>query len=35
MLARSNARVMWRMLGLARPLAGWMVLAVACGVGVA
>ena len=32
MLARSNARVMWRMLGLARPLAGWMVLAVACGV---
>lgn len=29
---RSNARVMWRMLGLARPLAGWMVLAVACGV---
>lgn len=32
MPARSNARVMWRMLGLARPLAGWMVLAVACGV---
>ena len=32
MAARSNARVMWRMLGLARPLAGWMVLAVACGV---
>lgn len=32
MSARSNARVMWRMLGLARPLAGWMVLAVACGV---
>lgn len=29
---RSNVRVMWRMLGLARPLAGWMVLAVACGV---
>ena len=27
-----NARVMWRMLGLAKPLAGWMVLAVACGV---
>lgn len=32
MAARSNVRVMWRMLGLARPLAGWMVLAVACGV---
>lgn len=32
MATRSNARVMWRMLGLARPLAGWMVLAVACGV---
>ena len=32
MPARSNARVMWRMLRLARPLAGWMVLAVACGV---
>lgn len=32
MPARSNARVMWRMLGLARPLAEWMVLAVACGV---
>lgn len=32
MPARSNARVMWRMLGLAKPLAGWMVLAVACGV---
>lgn len=29
---RSNVRVMWRMLGLARPLAGWMVIAVACGV---
>ena len=27
-----NARVMWRMLGLAKPLAGWMVIAVACGV---
>ena len=32
MAARSNPRVMWRMLGLAKPLAGWMVLAVACGV---
>lgn len=32
MAARSNVRVMWRMLGLAKPLAGWMVLAVACGV---
>lgn len=32
MAARSNARVMCRMLGLAKPLAGWMVLAVACGV---
>ena len=27
-----NARVMWRMLGLAKPLAGWMAIAVACGV---
>ena len=27
-----NARVMWRMLGLAKPLAGWMVIAVTCGV---
>ena len=32
MSKRGNARVMWRMLGLASPLAGWMVLAVACGV---
>ena len=32
MATRSNARVMWRMLGLAKPLAGWMILAVACGV---
>lgn len=32
MATRSNARVMWCMLGLAKPLAGWMVLAVACGV---
>ena len=32
MAARSNAHVMWRMLGLARPLAGWMALAVVCGV---
>lgn len=29
---RSNARVMWRMLGLTRPLAGFMVLSVVCGV---
>ena len=28
----SNARIMWRMLGLAQPLAGWMVLAIVCGV---
>ena len=27
-----NASLMWRMLGLARPLTGWMVVAVACGV---
>ena len=27
-----NAALMWRMLGLARPLAGWMVIAIACGV---
>ena len=27
-----DAALMWRMLGLARPLAGWMVIAVACGV---
>ena len=27
-----DVRVMWRMLGLAKPLAGWMILAVACGV---
>lgn len=27
-----NAALMWRMLGLARPLTGWMVVAVACGV---
>lgn len=27
-----NAALMWRMLGLARPLAGWMAIAVACGV---
>ncbi len=32
MSKRSNVRVMWRMLGLAKPLAGWMVVAVACGV---
>lgn len=29
---RTSAQVMWRMLGLVRPLAGWMVLAIACGV---
>ncbi len=29
---RTNAQVIWRMLGLAKPLAGWMVLAVVCGV---
>mgnify|MGYP004586255699 CR=1 FL=1 len=27
-----NADLMWRMLGLARPLTGWMVIAVVCGV---
>lgn len=27
-----NASLMWRMLGLARPFTGWMVVAVACGV---
>ena len=27
-----NASLMWRMLGLARPLTGWMVVAVVCGV---
>lgn len=27
-----NASLMWRMLGLAQPLTGWMVVAVACGV---
>ncbi len=32
MRTRSNASVMWRMLGLAKPLAGWMVVAVTCGV---
>ena len=30
--SRGNAAVMWRMLGLAKPLAGWMVVAVVCGV---
>ena len=29
---RTNAQVMWRMLGIARPLAGWMVIAVVTGV---
>lgn len=32
MATRSNPRVMWRMLGLAKPLAGVMVVAVLCGV---
>ena len=32
MTKRSNARVMWRMVGLAKPLTGWMILAVTCGV---
>lgn len=32
MAARSNARVMWRMLGLAKPLTGVMVVSVVCGV---
>ena len=27
-----NAALMWRMLGLARPLAGWMVIAIVCSV---
>lgn len=30
--AAGNGRVMWRMLGLAKPLAGWMALAVVTGV---
>ncbi len=29
---RTNAQVMWRMLGIAKPLAGWMVIAVVTGV---
>lgn len=32
MQSRSNARVMWRMLGLVRPLSGFMVISVLCGV---
>ncbi len=32
MQARSNLRVMWRMLGLTKPMAGVMVVAIACGV---
>lgn len=31
-MKRSNARIMWRMLGLTKPLAGFMVISVACGV---
>lgn len=29
---RTNAQVMWRMLGIAKPLSGWMVIAVVTGV---
>ena len=32
MAARTNPRIMWRMLGLAKPLMGWMVVSVAAGV---
>lgn len=32
MQSRSNARVIWRMLGLVRPLSGFMVISVLCGV---
>lgn len=32
MAKRSNARIMWRMLGLTKPLAGFMVISVVCGV---
>ena len=32
MHSRSNARVIWRMLGLVRPLSGFMVISVLCGV---
>lgn len=31
MQSRSNARVLWRMLGLVRPLSGFMVISVLCG----
>ena len=30
-MARSNARIMGRLLGMVRPLAGWMTFAIACG----
>lgn len=32
MTKRHDARIMWRMLGLTKPLAGFMVISVACGV---
>ena len=32
MAARTNPRIMWRMLGLAKPLMGWMVISVVAGV---
>ena len=31
-MRRRGSQVMWRLLGLVRPLAGWMLLAIACGV---
>lgn len=31
-MRQSNARIMGRLLGMVRPLAGWMVFAIACGV---
>ena len=31
-MRRKGSAVMWRLLGLVRPLAGWMVLAIVCGV---
>ena len=31
-MRRKGSAVMWRLLGLVRPLAGWMALAIACGV---
>ena len=32
MQSRSNARVIWRMLGLVRPLSGFMIISILCGV---